>query len=1135
MPFPTNALVGRESEVAELRQAVAQACAGSGGAWLVRGEPGIGKSRLVRETASFAEARSMPVVWGRAWETGGATPYWPWIQVLRALVRRVGPPRRPGRPSPLSRILPELNEAHAAESVLDDEGARFELWDAASGFLVGAADKQPLCVILEDLHAADRSSLQLLELLSPQCRSTGLLVLATVREAEARRVHDAALDRLARTCASMHLERLSPSDVKKYLTGYIDQPGALLDHVAEVSEGVPLYIVELGRWLSRQMERGTQAGFIVPKEIRSLVEERLHDVPPSSQDCLEIASISGRDVTFDFVSQLGDFDPARLRSDLQQACSAGLLEPIGRDAYRFGHALFQEILHDRIAPTRREALHLRAAEYSIDGGAAGESDDVPWAEVANHLILAGDGARPRAIDAATRAAGVASSRLAFDDAVAWLERALALAEKGKEEPGGTANRQRGELLLSLARAETRAGRGEHGRAHCRRALRLAHLASDAKLLATATLEYGSQFTIGAVDDELVELLRAALDALPIEDGSLRARTLARLASALQPSNDPEGPMEMARESIAMARSLDDPPTLLATLSAGCSALMDFADPVERATLNREMVALARSEGDPVEALTGLTRLVFDESEIGDSAAIERVTSRAIELAEQLGRPSYLWRARALAAMQALRAGDLEGFRTLNDEARSIGEAADDANALRSTSMQAFLQRRLLDGWGASSEELCELQRRHRDVSFAAVALPILEARSLSARGSIETARAVLERIPSDTAFLYADRSMLESLTEIGIALDDSPLLARVRESLEPHRERWVSWGMFGYATSFPVCVSLARIAGHEGDVNAMGKLFEQAVGQAAAGQAPLMHALVLIEWGESTFAIEPESALKRLDEGVTIAEESGLAPIVGRAKASLLSRNEPERGGRPVPDPARLTGDGAGSGREGTVRRRGIPGVFRGGAARPSSVEASQAPSSELDRALEGGRIDETDRDRDSPTTLELDGERWRLSHRGRSVLLRDTKGVRTLASLLRAAGREVHVLDIDGLDSSEVDRGDAGELLDETARRQYRERLRDLEAGIEEARDRNDLGRSERLQAELDFLRQELSRAVGLGGRLRRAGSSTERARVNVQRRLRDVVRRVSDQDATLGAHLRRRLRTGTFCSFEP
>jgi non-specific serine/threonine protein kinase len=124
-----------------------------------------------------------------------------------------------------------------------------------------------------------------------------------------------------------------------------------------------------------------------------------------------------------------------------------------------------------------------------------------------------------------------------------------------------------------------------------------------------------------------------------------------------------------------------------------------------------------------------------------------------------------------------------------------------------------------------------------------------------------------------------------------------------------------------------------------------------------------------------------------------------------------------------------------------------------------------------------------------------------------------------------------VHVLELEGREEA----GDAGPMLDPRAKQEYRARVEELEEELEEASRFNDRGRAERAREELDALAAELARGVGLGGRDRKAASSAERARVNVQRRLRDVLKRVAEASPTLGAHLEASVRTGLFCVYAP
>ena len=170
-----------------------------------------------------------------------------------------------------------------------------------------------------------------------------------------------------------------------------------------------------------------------------------------------------------------------------------------------------------------------------------------------------------------------------------------------------------------------------------------------------------------------------------------------------------------------------------------------------------------------------------------------------------------------------------------------------------------------------------------------------------------------------------------------------------------------------------------------------------------------------------------------------------------------------------------------------------------------------------------------------SEMTLTQDGETWLASFGGREARLRDTKGVRLLARLISEPSHEKHVLDLASETGMSLAEGAVAPLLDAEARKQFRERLREIEVAIDEASRVGDTGRRERAVAEQEWLERELSAATGLGGRSRQTGSAAERARVNVQRRIRDAIRRVSKHDSDLARHLERSVKTGVFCVYDP
>jgi len=190
------------------------------------------------------------------------------------------------------------------------------------------------------------------------------------------------------------------------------------------------------------------------------------------------------------------------------------------------------------------------------------------------------------------------------------------------------------------------------------------------------------------------------------------------------------------------------------------------------------------------------------------------------------------------------------------------------------------------------------------------------------------------------------------------------------------------------------------------------------------------------------------------------------------------------------------------------------------------------------------------------------EGEYWTVGRGGSAFRLKDTKGLGYLARLLRHPAVEFHVLDLAGgfagqreagetsQSAHELPRGDedlekagihigslgdAGEMLDEQAKVAYRRRLSELREELEEAKELGNVGRAERAEQEIDALTSELSRAVGLGGRNRRAASASERARQSIGKTIKSVLERIAQSDAAIGDILSRCIKTGTFCSYQP
>jgi tetratricopeptide (TPR) repeat protein len=213
--------------------------------------------------------------------------------------------------------------------------------------------------------------------------------------------------------------------------------------------------------------------------------------------------------------------------------------------------------------------------------------------------------------------------------------------------------------------------------------------------------------------------------------------------------------------------------------------------------------------------------------------------------------------------------------------------------------------------------------------------------------------------------------------------------------------------------------------------------------------------------------------------------------------------------------------------------------------ARPGSARAGDA----------GPRVAQT-------AVFRKEGEFWTVGYGGKSFRLKDTKGLGYLAHLLRHPAVEFHVLDLAGgiagqRDDDEAGQsalglprgdddlekagihigslGDAGEMLDDQAKAAYRRRLSELREGLDEAKELGNVARAERAEEEIDALTRELSRAVGLGGRNRKASSASERARQSIAKTIKSVLDRIAQSDAALGDIFSRCIRTGNFCSYQP
>ena len=573
--------VGREHEIAELGAALDDAFAGRGALVLLVGEPGIGKSRLAEELVRQARSRGARVLVGRCWEAGGAPAYWPWVQSLRAHIEQSDKDalraELGGGAAEVAQIVPEVRDLlpDLAEPSLEEEGARFRLFDAVARFLRNVASKDPLVLVLDDLHAADEPSLLMLRFLAGELGESRILLVGTYRD-----VDPTVRDPLAATLAELvreqvtrriDLQGLALPDVARFieLDADVSPPAELVAAIHDETEGNPLFVGEVVRLLASEgrlsrIDVGALWALGIPQGVREVIGRRIGRLTPECSRVLTLAAVLGREFELDALEHLSELSSDELLDVLDEAIASKVLTSVpGAPGHlRFAHALIRETLYDQLTTVRRGQLHRRAGE-ALEG--LYERDPEPHlAELAYHFFEAAPGGDvEKALDYARRAGARALELLAYEEAARFYQLALQALDLRKTfDPV-----ERCELLLALGDPLARAGNTAEAKETFLAAADLARTAALPDHLARAALGYGGRFPWlrAGNDTQLVPLLQEAMQELGDEESSLRVRVLARLAGALRDEPSLEPRSSLSRQAVEIARRLGDTDTLVYAL------------------------------------------------------------------------------------------------------------------------------------------------------------------------------------------------------------------------------------------------------------------------------------------------------------------------------------------------------------------------------------------------------------------------------------------------------------------------------------------------------------------------------------------------------------------------------------------
>ena len=781
-------MLGRASELGLIRQGLVAARAGAGGVVLVRGEPGIGKTRLLAEAT--ADAAGMVVAWGRCREDGGAPPFLPWVQVLRSAVEQTGAdvselrlrwPEVVGLLDPPSSSPPE----HVQSSAL------FRLLVSFTEILAHLGREVGLVAVIDDLHRADRASLAVLEHAAPELATLPFLVVAAYRDTDVPATGQLAGD-LARVAeapatATVSLQGLAQDDVRALIgrwAGPVDERVAEI--VAERTNGNPFFVMEVAMLLRGAPDQEAVASKVLPPTIVALITGRVDRLPPETWHALEAAAVLGRDFgRLPLAGVLGASEIA-VAAALQPAASSGLIGPGPSGTYRFTHALVQSAIYGSLSIDRQVALHRRAAA-AIEN--LGGDDDERLSDLAFHSYHAAVAGETRPALEHTLAAGRrAGRRLAFDESVLWLSRALELAE---HIPLAASDLL--EVLLELGAAERNAGMTASSRRHFERGAEIARSAALPSAFGRCALGAATTVvTAGRVDWELVRLLEEAADWAP--SGSERAVLQSRLAIELYWHQSGEQARAASRSALMTAEASGDSHAVGAALQSLQFTLRSPDHLVERIAIGERLVASAVDTRQLDLEFNGRLWLAADVLRAADVARFRTLVGSLEAISARTRFPLQQWYALVMLGQLAAIEGRFEAALRLADEACNLGVrlGAEMAPAYRLGQLCVLARER--GGLDTLADDIDDLANRLPYFvtirSFAALAA--------ATSGHHRNARLEIERLSGDRFSAVPRDSLWVSTTALlteAAAISGSPHTARLVNLLHPHRGTLVVNGL----------------------------------------------------------------------------------------------------------------------------------------------------------------------------------------------------------------------------------------------------------------------------------------------------------------------------------------------------
>jgi DNA-binding CsgD family transcriptional regulator len=891
--------VGRKAELAQLSAGLDRAFAGRGGLFLIKGEPGIGKTSVAERVAADARERGGAVYWGRATQAEGAPAYWPWLQILRSVVHEIGAEEfarlAAGDLPQILQVFPELRHHFpGAATAMPDEASRFRTYDAIAQLLVEAARIQPMVLILEDLHWADAAALILLRQVAEAIQRSRLIVIVTYRELELEPDHPLKA-RFGGTdeISLAGLDDAEATVLLRDISAY--RPAAdVVERLQAQTAGNPLFLKEIAKAFrddageSRSRREADAAG-AVPTGVALILRRRILTLSEDCRDVLAFAAAAGSEVDADLISSAAGTARTQLLDLVDEAVRAGVLTRRGR-GFAFAHGLFRDTIYTGLATARRAELH------RLVGQALEERRPRGAAQIAHHFVEAASAdetLRKKALDYSIRAGADAFAELAYEESVRHFEVALDLGDA--LEP-----RRRAEILLDVARARYMAGDPGGAIGAAGEVSRIGEELEDSELLARAALvapEVGGPGLTSAIK----RLCDAALRRPP-EDVSMRIGLLSQLTVTLMQMLEPGAAGEAQQRSLEAMRLADDasdPDLVFAAIHARQMARSDPDGVEERLELADRALRLGQKTGRVAFAHWGHSWRADALVQLGrlDEAELEVAQQR--RTADLLREPLARWRSLIAQSWIALVRGRFEAARALSDEAHELGRLGNHPIAEFQHVSHAFALSQLTGRTEGDLDEADALVRRYPEMAPPVTGFRVL---ALASMGRLGEARTILRPLasvpPSAIRPLMAWLPAIAMSADAAVAVGDAEATAKLYAALLPYSGQVITTGAGVSSVLGSAARYLAKLAFALERWEDAAAHYETAVAvDGTMGATPLL-ACSEILYGEMLVARGQQlgKAGRLAENARAIAQELGMRPWLERAKAVLeatAARDQP--------------------------------------------------------------------------------------------------------------------------------------------------------------------------------------------------------------------------------------------------